>query len=168
MAVQVAANPRWRKNESGRYVSTIEKLVDGGMTCKAGEFLRADADGLLYEAITSATSVAASATTHYATEDLDATIGADTTRKLVGIVAASDQYEMNELDNAVTDVMIGNQYSIDVTSNLCTLDTGNNTYQVFTLVMPFWRIREFQDASADTLARVIAQPLTVNVEAAPA
>ena len=36
------------------------------------------------------------------------------------------------------------------------------------VVTPFWRIREFQDTSSDTLARLIAKPLTVNVEAAPA
>ena len=82
-------------------------------------------------------------------------------------VAASDQYEMNELNGAVTEAMKGGQYEIAVNANLCTLDVGNANYPTFVLVEPFWRMREFQDTSSDTLARVIASPLTANVEALP-
>jgi hypothetical protein len=166
MATQVAANPRWTQNEEGRLMSTTYNLVHTSAAAKAGEFLRRDGDGFLYEAITNATSVAASATTHYTLEDFTAA-GNTTTRILVGVVAASDEYEMNELDNAVTEAMRGNHYCQDVTLNLFTLDTGNNTYATWRLLEPFWRIREFQDAEADTLARVIAKPLTTNVEASP-
>jgi len=168
MATQVAGNPRWSQNASGRIMSHSNDLVETGETFKSGEFCRKASDGLMYEAVTGVTSVAASATTHYALEDLDATIGNSTTRKQFGVVAASDEYEMNELDGTVAEVTEGNHYEIDVTSNVCTLDLGNTNFPTFQLVTPLWRIREFQDTSSDTLARVIAKPLTINIEAAPA
>jgi hypothetical protein len=166
MAVQVAANPRWSQNETGRIMSTDETLVHTSATWVDGEFLRLDGDGFLYEAVTNTTAIADSATTHYALSTQTAA-GVTTQRKLVGVVAASDVYEVNELDGTVTEAMKGNHYCQYVDSNLFTLDVDNSTYATFQLVEPFWRIREFQDTSSDTLARALVTPLTTNVEASP-
>jgi len=168
MATLTAVNPACTSSSDGALLAHDEYLVDGAATYNASQFCRLASDGLMYEAASSATSVAASAITHIAMETLGTAIGADTTRKSFGIVTPNQVFLMNELDGAVTEAARGQQFEMDVTSNLCTIDIDSNTIKVLQLVSPLWLDRPFQDDSADTLARVTVKVLTVAVEAAPA
>ena len=168
MATLTAKNPSWSQSETRTVMSTVKNLIDGAATWKASQFLRRASDGLMYEANSSVTSVPTSAITHYALSDLDATLGADTTYGTFGVVHADDEFEIHELDGTVTAAMMGQQFEMDKGTNLCTVDTGTNTVKILQLVEPFWRNRQFQDTSADTLARALVKVLTVAIEAAPA
>lgn len=168
MATLTAANPSWNRNVSGRFMASTNVLSDGSATWKAGEFLRTGADGLLYECTTSAASgVAADAINYYALTDLDtATTGVDTNYRKVGIVHEDDVFEINDKTTTVAAVKMGQWYGLDVTSNVCTVDTTNTTHTVFQLILPTWREREVQDDSADVKARALVQVLARSINAA--
>lgn len=168
MATRTAVNPAFSYSTTGRLMAATSVLSDGSATWKAGEFLRTGADGLLYEASTSAASgVAADAINYYALTDLDtATTGVDTNYRKVGIVHEDDVYEINDKTTTVAGAKIGQWYGLDVTTNVCTVDTTNTTHTVFQMVNPLWRIREMQDSSADTLARCLVSVLARSINAA--
>lgn len=168
MATLTAVNPSWNRSMTGRFMVATYCLSDGSATWKSGEFLRIGADGLLYEGTTSAASgVAADAITHYALSDLDtATTGVDTNYRKVGIVHEDDVFEINDKSTTVAGAKIGQWYGMDVTSNVCTIDTTNTTHKVFQVLQPTWREREIQDSSADTKARAMVQVLARTINAA--
>jgi hypothetical protein len=92
-------------------------------------------------------------------------IGNDTTTKVVGVVHEDDIFEINELDGAVTQAMIGQHYGLNVTSHLDTIDTANVTHKVFEVVDPKWARSPLTDTSADTLANVYVKVLATTVHA---
>lgn len=167
MATLTKINPSWIRSVSNRALETEANLVDGSALWKAGQFLRRASDGLLYAAATSASSTAASAITHYALQDLDSAIGADTSRLEVGIVHADDIWELHEKTGSVTEARKGQEYGMDVTSNVCTLDVTSVTYPVFLVVQVDWRDRPYQDSSSDTYGRLTARVLDTAINVAP-
>ncbi len=163
-------NPSWVRSTSNRALETEANLVDGSATWKAGEFLRRASDGLLYECQTSAAAgIAADAITHYALQDLDTAIAADTTRLEVGIVHADDIWELQEKTGAITEAIKGMRYGMYVNTNWCALDIGSGTTNVvFQVVQVTWRERPYQDASSDIYARLTATVLYNTIHAQPA
>lgn len=160
-------NPSWVRSVSNRALEAEYNLVDGDATWKAGQFLRRASDGLLYAAASSGTSTAASAITHYALQDLDTAYTADTSRLNVGIVHADDIWEIHEKTGAVTEARKGQEYEMDVTSNVCTLDVSQNSYPVFIVVQVGWRERPYQDASDDVYGRLTVRVLDAVINVAP-
>jgi|GEM_PF-6153469 len=166
MAALTPVNPAWVRNTGGAFLERKTHLVDGEAVWYAGAFLKQKiADGLLYEASTSAASgVAADAITHIALSDLTAQT-VDTTLVEVGVVTAEDIFEINSKSAAVTRASNGASYGLDVTSHLHTIDTTNATHRVLRVVQPTWAERDFQDNSADTLARVMVRVLAAAIDA---
>jgi len=141
-------------NYSGATPAKNRLLSDGDATWKAGQFLRSDNGGLLYESTTGAASgVAADAVNYVAITDLDtATTGVDTNVRVVNTIHADDVYEINENDAAVTRAQVSQWYDMDVSANLCTLNVGSNSHAIFEVVQPKWVLEAFQNLAADTLA----------------
>jgi len=166
MSALTAVNPSWVRNTSGAFLERKNHLADGDAVWFAGAFLKQKvADGLMYEATTSAASgIAADAITHIALSDLTAQT-VDTTLVEVGVVTAEDIFEINSKAAAVTRASNGASYGLDVSTHVHTIDTTNATHRVLRVVQPTWAERDFQDNSADTLARVMVRVLATAIDA---
>ena len=159
MATLNAVNPRWVENTTGHVMSYQNVLADASATWVAGEFVRTDNGGLAYEATSGAASgVGADAINYVARDDQAAQLG-DTTTCVLLPIHADDVFMMNELDGTVTRAMIGNSYDLDVTSNVCTIDTSSSSNAVLTVVEPKWAVETLENDSADIKARVFVKIL---------
>lgn len=173
MAALTAMNPMWIQSMTKRTLNYQECLVDGSTTYKAGEFLRINSSGLVVECSDSAgVSYAANAITHYALTTLGTVTGNSTTKKLYGVVHEDDIWYMSEKALAVDASMQGQCYGMDVSSNLCTVDTsltaGGITYTVLQVLSLGWYKQPFQTVSTDTLGRLSVQILSAAIHATPA
>jgi len=167
MATKIAKNPVYYQSQVRPNMDISSWLVDGAATFVTGELCRIASDGLVYEGITGANSGVGDDAVHlYALETVEAAIGADTTRKRFALINKDDQFEMNELDGTVTEAMRGQSYALNVTSNVCTIDTSDTTNITFECVQPVWRIEPLLNDSTDTLARLIVKPLASMLDAA--
>jgi hypothetical protein len=108
-------------------MGTMSILITNGQSWKAGQLLSVSSGALIAAASNSV------ACKYYALKDQDDP-GDTTTKAEVGIVTADQVFVMNELDGAVPSTSIGQLHSIDVTSNVCTVDTADNTTPCFRVV----------------------------------
>lgn len=168
MATLTAASPAWRYSMTGRFMAAANVLTAAAAVWKAGCFLRLTSSGTLVLCTTSAAgSPNKDGITHYSLTDLDTALGVATTYQKVGIVHKDDVYEMNAKSGTVTGAMIGNSYGLDVGATspyTCTIDPAANATAVLKVVKPVWRERELQDLEADTLARVLVQVNSTEID----
>lgn len=71
----------------------------------------------------------------------------------VGVLEASQTFEINELDGTLSDANVGQEYELDVTSNVCTLDVAATTNKFFRIVRLASDYEPEKNTSADTKAR---------------
>ena len=170
MAAKIAVNPKLAWNTQGSLMARAILPSDGDATWKAGEFLRLASDGLLYESTTgTASGVGDDKIDYVALSDLDtATTGVDTNLRTVAVIKqdCTDVFEMNELDGTVARSEIGAWYPLNVTSNVCTVDTATeNTHAIFEIVAPKWTKESLNNDSADTLALIYVKVLARTMDA---
>ena len=82
-----------------------------------------------------------------------------TTFAEVGVITSEHVFLMNELDGAVPATSIGQLHSLDVTSNVCTVDTADNTTPCFRVVGIFSQIQPITDKSDDIKGRLLVKIL---------
>jgi len=123
MATLTAVNPRI---VSGPTPTTVRKLIKNGASWKAGQFLiddtglaaaKSNAVNIKYQAITDQTDP-----------------GNATTFAEVYVIDPDHVFRINELDGTVSAANIGKLYSVDVTSNVCTVDVADNDTPCFVMV----------------------------------
>lgn len=123
-ATLTSANPRLYQ---GGVMATQKILITNGQSWSAGQFLEVSSGALIPAASNSV------ALKYYALTD-QADPGDATTFAEVGIVTADMVFVMNELDGTVPTTSVGALHSIDVTSNICTVDTADNTTPCFRVI----------------------------------
>jgi len=144
MATLTAENPALYQ---GPVMGTQSILVTNGQSWKAGQFLEVSSGALIPAASNSV------ALKYYALTDQDDP-GDTTTYAEVGIVTADHVFVMNELDGTVPTTSIGALHSIDVTSNVCTVDTADNTTPCFRVVGIAALDQPMTDVAADVKGRL--------------
>lgn len=156
MAALTATNPRWKYNEGGRACMSKERrIIDGAATYLAGGLLYDKSDGFVYECASDEDAIK-----YMALADLSSATGDETIYTTIARLGTDDVLEMNELDNAVTEAMVGIFYALSVANHICTLDTGDAgtaAKNALYLVKPVWRDEQFLNDSTDTLARVLVK-----------
>lgn len=158
------ANPIWLESAARTVMAIERRLVKSTATWKPGEFLRAKADGLVYEG---ATNDGESDTPfqYMAVQALDSAIGADTTYLEMARINELDVFELNCYSGSaatavITEAEVGECYGMYVASNVCSLNiddagsSGSKATTAFTVVKPTFRDSPFQDVSTDQYARV--------------
>jgi hypothetical protein len=108
----------------GPVMETMSILITNGQSWKAGQLLSVSSGALIAAASNSV------ACKYFALKD-QADPGNATTFAEVGIITKDHVFVMNELDGAVPATAVGQLYSLDVTSNVCTVDTADNTTPCF-------------------------------------
>lgn len=163
MATLTAANPRLVK---GPVMETQKKLILNGQSWLAGEFLNLDANGLLNECASDDDAGTGGIKYYALTDQTDP--GNSTTEAEVGVIVSDHEFEGNELDGTVADANVGDQYGINVTSNVVTIDVGDTTNPavVITNRGPQYNPVDFVDA--DVKAKIRFRILTTVLEATPA
>jgi len=151
---------------SGPVMATIEKLILNGQSWNAGQFLNLDANGLL-NSCASDDDAGTGGIKYLALSD-QTDPGNSTTLEEVGIIESDHIFEGNELDGTVADANIGDQYGIDVTSNVVTVDVGDTSNPAVVITDIGNRFSPAEYASDDIKARVRFRILTVCLEATPA
>ena len=159
-------NPRWVGNKNGKQGMVPSAVVaDGAATWKAGELLRQDADGLVYEVTTGQTSAQ-----YMAITDLAAATGDETGAVLqtVAVLDDGDMFEIFELDTTIGRASKGLQCGINVSSNLLTIDVSDVTNKILEVV----RVTSLDDrpygpeASDDIKAKCIVKVMGTAIYAA--
>ena len=123
-ATLTSVNPALYK---GPVMATQSILITNGQSWKAGQLLSVSSGALIAAASNSV------ACKFYALKD-QADPGNATTYAEVGVIKADHVFVMNELDGVVPATSIGQLHSLDVTSNVCTVDTADNTTPCFRVV----------------------------------
>jgi len=108
----------------GPVMGTMSILITNGQSWKAGQLLSVSSGALIAAASNSV------ACKYYALKD-QTDPGNATTFAEVGIIKADHVFVMNELNGAVPATAVGQLYSLDVTLNVCTVDTADNTTPCF-------------------------------------
>lgn len=163
MATLTPTNP---EVVSGPPMRRLQKLILSGQSWKAGEFMNIDSSGLLKECATDDDAGTGGIKFYALTDQTDP--GNSTTEATVGVIVADHEFIGYELDGAVSDAMVGDQYAIDVSSNLVTVDTGDTTNPavVITDRGPQYSAIEFE--TSDVKGNLKFKVLTVALEASPA
>jgi len=166
MATLTAANPRFRYNADGLdAMAKARRLIDGDATFNAGQFLYQKNDGLVYTCESDA-DTGTGGIQFLAMETVGTALSVDTTRKEMAVITAGDVFEMNELDGTVAETTVGGLYGLDVTSNICTVDLGDDSNTAFRVVDPSWVQSPFIDDSADVKARLLVEIIEAVINAA--
>jgi len=163
MATLTAVNPKMVK---GPVMETVTKLILNGQSWSAGEVLYVDTSGLLNTCATDA-DAGTGGIKYLALAD-QADPGNSTTEVEVGVITSQHEFEGNELDGAVSDANVGEQYGINVTSNVVTVDVGDTTNPavVITDRGPQWSPVEYE--TSDVKGKLRFRYLTTVLEATPA
>jgi hypothetical protein len=136
----------------GPVMATRSILITNGQSWKAGQLLSVSSGALIAAASNSV------ACKYYALQD-QANPGNTTTFAEVGVITSEHVFLMNELDGAVPATSIGQLHSLDVTSNVCTVDTADNTTPCFRVVGIFSQIQPITDKSDDVKGRLLVKIL---------
>ena len=165
---RTASNPVRQSNASVPAMPEEKRLVDGDATWYSGQLLYGSSDGLVYTCAGSAVVI------HYlALQDLASAIGNDTTYKPMARLHADDVLLMNVWHATAASALApesitGLRYELEVDSNVCYVDLEEYTTDAFQVIMPYWRVSEFDDASTDLYGRVLVNVIAsvVNAEGA--
>ena len=162
-------NPAFRWNVSAQPQAYVDRLVLTSATWKAGQFLKLPS-GLLAPSTTGAASgVGADAIQYYALTTLASALGASTYYRTVGIVHEDDVWEMCVYNTGTIDTTQNDlKYDMNVTSNVCTVNTGSSSHAVFKVVNSLWKVIPFANASTVTGARVLVKVLQAAIHATAA
>lgn len=136
----------------GPVMATRSILITNGQSWKAGQLLSVSSGALIAAASNSV------ACKYYALKD-QTDPGNTTTFAEVGVITSEHVFLMNELDGAVPATSIGQLHSLDVTSNVCTVDTADNTTPCFRVVGIFSQIQPITDKSDDVKGRLLVKIL---------
>jgi len=167
-ATLTQVNPRWVGNTSGKACMARRKVIaDEDVTWKAGQFLRIDSSGLIEPAVTGASS-------KYdyqlqALADLNTVTGDETGAVLqeVAVIDPGDVFEINELNGAVSRANVGQQYNLDVTNNICTVDVDTGTYPTLEVVDANFLQRPYgPEALSDINGRLLVKVLLTCLQSA--
>lgn len=166
-------NPRWVGNTNVKAcMARKDVIADGAATWKAGQFLRQDADGLVYLSTTGAASgVGADAIMYQALSDLNSATGDETGAVLqnVSVIDSGDVFEMNAYASTVSRANVGQLYGMNVSGGLCTVLTSDATNKIFEVVNVTSIERPFgQDAVDDVYGRLTVKVLNTALQAATA
>ena len=163
MATLVAVNPRVIQRVVPQ--NKVQVLIKNGSSWKAGQWLDVDTSGLL-TACASDADAGTGGIKYQALTDQDDP-GDSTTYAKVEEIDAGTVFRINELNGTVTTAAIGNQYGIDVTSNVLTLDVGDTTnYAVKVVDVGSNRSPvEFSDADVKGVAFVKVLPVCIDAVA---
>lgn len=113
-------------------METAKLIAKNGVAFAAGEFLRVDTSGYLV-AVTTDVFTNTGGAQYYALAD-QADPGNTTTYAEVGVITEDMVWEGNELDGTVSAANIGQEYGLDVSSNVTTVDTAEVTNLAVTIV----------------------------------
>lgn len=136
----------------GPVMATQSILITNGQSWKAGQLLSVSSGALIAAASNSV------ACKYYALKD-QADPGNTTTFAEVGVITAEQVFVMNELDGVVPATSVGKLHSLDVTSNVCTVDTADNTTPCFRVVGIAYVDQPLQNKSDDVHGRLYVKVL---------
>lgn len=136
----------------GPVMETKKILITSGQSWKAGQFLSVSS-GLLVAAASNSVALK-----YFALSD-QSNPGNNTTYAEVGVIVSDHVFLMNELDGAVPAGSIGQLHSLDVTSNVCTVDTADNTTPAFRVVGILADEQPITDKSDDVHGRLLVKVL---------
>ena len=163
MATLTVRNPRV---VSG-HLATTRMLILNGQSWKKGELLNVDASGLLNECASDDYATSTGGIKFLALND-QANPGNSTTTVEVGVLTRDIVLEGNELDGTVSNANVGQQYGIDVTSNVLTIDTAETTAAAIEVVDVASNYAPENNSTSDVSGRLKFKILTTSLEAAPA
>jgi beta-glucanase (GH16 family) len=109
---------------SGDPLERYTGLIANGASWKAGQFLNKDASGYLTTVATDDDAGTGGGIKYQALTD-QSDPGDATTEATVGIITPDTEFEGNELDGTVSQLNEGNNYAVDVTNNIVTVDVGD-------------------------------------------
>jgi len=149
MATLTSVNPALYQ---GPVMETVSILITNANSWKAGQLLSVSSGALIPAASDSV------ACKYYALTDQDDP-GDTTTKAEVGVITSEHVFLMNELDGTVPTTSIGALHSLDVTSNVCTVDTADNTTPCFRVVGIMADNSPVTDLAADVHGRLLVKVL---------
>jgi len=158
------ANPVRQSNASVPAMGEEKRLADGDATWYAGQLVYGSSDGLVYACADAAEVI------HYlAAEDLAAQT-VDTTYVPLFRLHQDDALLMNvwhatASSALATEAQAGIRYDLTVRSNICHVDLEEQSEDAFQIVMPYWRVSAFDDASTDIYGRVLVNIIAAVVNA---
>lgn len=141
--------------------------IKNGQSWNAGQFLYVDTSGYLV-ACASDADAGTGGIKYLALEDATDPGAPDTTLASVGIITRDHEFIGNELDGAVTDNNKGQQYGIDVTSNVVTVDVADTANPAVQITRLGSEIKPSKYVAADIKAKVLFKVLTTVIEAVTA
>lgn len=164
MATLTVSNP---EVVGGPPMEMVKKLILNGQHWSAGEFLNQDNNGLLNECATDDDAGTGGGIKYYAiTAQTDP--GNSTTEAEVGIITSEHIFEGNELNGAVSDANVGNQYGIDVSTHVVTIDVDDTTNPAVVIVDRGPQYNEAEYTTSDVKGKLRFKILTTVLEASPA
>jgi len=166
MASLTSVNPRvYSLGSTGVPMETeTDRYIKNGESWNAGEFLTIDTAGRLRECVSD--EDAATGGIKYIALETVADPGADdTTKANVAVIRSDVEFIGNELDGAVTDANIGTLYGIDVTSNVVTVDVGDEGNDAVMITKLMFEKSPIEYGSSDTQAKVVFKVIPACIDA---
>ena len=148
MATIAKQNPKFAKGEA----IDIIRVPSAAATWKAGQFLKVAA-GLATPCVSDDQIIK-----YIALSDQDSAPTAGTLVK-VGVLKAGTILEINELDGTLSTANVNENYAIDVTSNIVTVDVGDTTNTAVKIVQLASDYNSEKYDSSDVQARCRIQIL---------
>ena len=161
MAALTQVNPRMEIGLDGSTPIMAKKylLCADNESWKAGQFLHMSSGKL------SASASDAVNFKYVALEDQSDTSTGGTTYAKVGRITADMVFEMNILTGSATVANIGVPYALDVTSNVCTVDTGDTGHDCFMITELGEDYNSNKYSSSDTNSKVRVRVLHAVLDA---
>ena len=160
MATLVAVNPKVVEGS----MQLVTRYVGENTAWKAGEILRINNAGAL---VAISDNAATGGAAYLALTDRASAAGTQGYVQ-VGEIASDLVFEMHVKSGTVTFANIGQSYALDVTSNKVTIDTGDTSDPMVTVLELGFNYDPAVNDTSDTVARVRVKFLQSVIDAAPA